>query len=81
MPKRGHFPTPEWHGVVAPVNLRRTRYLFSDGYVLDVEHAEHDGSWLREWVLNEAQRQWPYVSKGKTDFRKIVGSTAMEPPT
>jgi hypothetical protein len=58
------------------VTVRRTRYLFDDGSILDVDHAEHDGSSVRDFVLKEAARQW-----GARAERKIVGSTSLENPT
>ena len=51
-----------------------TRFLFSDGHVMDVAHAVPDGSHVREQVLAHAEEAW-----GKDGKRKIEGSTRLGP--
>lgn len=55
-----------------PPTIVTTRFLFTDGHVIDVTHAHPDGSHVRTLVLDEAVRQW-----GADERRKIEGAARL----
>ena len=59
--------------VIDPV-VRRYRYLFAGGRVMDVESPYRSDSSDRELVLKEAQRRWG----GKKDDWRIEGCTEIK---
>jgi len=68
-------PVPEADGdlfVIEPI-IKRYRYMFAGGRIMDVSSPYQSNSTDREKVLQEAQRRWG----GKKDDWRIEGSTEL----